>query len=483
MERLTKHGKLGLAAEQAGMDRKTARRYRDLGAMPSAMQKPRSWRTREDPFAEHWPAMRAQLEEAPGLQALTLFEQLMAAHPERFHLGQLRTFQRRVREWRATAGPPRELFFPQAHRPGEAMQTDFTHMSSLGITIQGAPFPHLVCHPVLPYSNWEWVTICHSESLLALRRGVQAALFRLGRVPEYHQTDNSTAATHDLRTGLRGFNAEYLDLVRHFGMKARTIAIGKKEQNGDTESLHGALKRRIEQQLLLRASRDFDTVESYEQWLWQIVEKANGARCARTSVELAEMRPVSAARLCEYQEVRARVTPGATIRVKSKIYSVPARLSREWVAAHAYEDRIEVYFNRVHQITLERIRGARTHRIDYRHVIWSLVRKPGAFERYVYRDDLFPSATFQQAYEVLKGRLESSRKADLEYLRILHFAAATMEADVEVALRRLLDAGTLRSAADVKAMVAPPDLGVPQIELPALDLGAYDALLGEEVAR
>ena len=64
------------------------------------------------------------------------------------------------------------------------------------------------CHPVLPYSNWEWATVCHSESMAAIKRGVQAAVFRLGKMPRYHQTDNSTSATHDLRNGKRGFNAE-----------------------------------------------------------------------------------------------------------------------------------------------------------------------------------------------------------------------------------------------------------------------------------
>ncbi|MDJ0765713.1 MAG: hypothetical protein QNJ97_22205, partial [Myxococcota bacterium] len=46
------------------------------------------------------------------------------------------------------------------HRPGEAMQTDFTNANELNIIIAGEPFDHLLCHPVLPYSNWEWATVC-----------------------------------------------------------------------------------------------------------------------------------------------------------------------------------------------------------------------------------------------------------------------------------------------------------------------------------
>jgi len=102
-------------------------------------------------------------------------------------------------------------------------------------------------------------TACLSESLAAIRRGIQAALFEIGRVPVYHQTDNSTSATHQIARDAenRAFNEEYLALMRHFKMEPRTTAVGAKEQNGDVEASHRALKRRLEQALLVRDSRDF----------------------------------------------------------------------------------------------------------------------------------------------------------------------------------------------------------------------------------
>ena len=126
------------------------------------------------------------------------------------------------------------------------MQTDFTCGAGLGIRIAGEAFEHLLCQSVLPYSNWQSVVVCRSESMLALREGIQTAVFRLGRVPQWHQTDNSTAATHDLRTGKRGFNVEYEDLMAHLGMKPRTIAIGASNQNGDVEAFNGVLKWRLQ---------------------------------------------------------------------------------------------------------------------------------------------------------------------------------------------------------------------------------------------
>ncbi len=481
MEEMTKHGRVGVAAMRAGMDRKTARKYVAAGKLPSELAEPRAWRTRKDPFEEDWSWVQAQLEIAPELEAKTLFEALQERAPGRYQDGQLRTLQRRVRQWRAEHGPNKEVFFPQEHRPGEAAQLDFTHATSLEVTIAGVAFAHLLCHLVLPYSNWQHVTVCLSESFLALKRGLQKALFQLGRVPEWLQTDNSTAATHDLSTGKRGFNAEYAELVAHFGMKARTIGIGKKEQNGDVEAAHRPLKRRIAQQLMLRGSRDFESVEAYERWLVTVTDRANGGRRERFDEELATMTPLRAARLAEFSEKRVTVTSWSTIRVERSTYSVPSRLIGEALRVRVYEAHLDVFHGSRRQFSLERTRG-REHRIDYRHVIWSLVQKPGAFARYRYRDELFPTMTFRRAYDVISGE-SPSRETDIEYLRVLHLAAATLEADVEAALTLMLASNEPITSDAVRALMAvEADVAVPELEPYEPSLDGYDELL-EEVSR
>lgn len=476
MEEMAKHSKVWKAALRASMHRNTAAKYMKIGALPSELVKARRWRTRPDPFDEDWPGIVARLEEAPELEAKTLFEHLLVEKPDGYEPGQLRTLQRRVRRWRALEGPPKEVFFAQEHRPGEAMQTDFTWANELGITIEGEPFPHLLCHVVLPYSNWEWATVCQSESMVAIKMGVQEAVFRLGRVPEWHQTDNSTAATHDLRTGKRGFNEEYEALMRHLGMKPRTIEVGQKHQNGDVESLNGALKRRLDQHLEMRRSRDFRSLDTYEEWLGGVLEKANAIRMNKVRQELQAMRIVNVARLPEYREYRVTVSAWSTIRVCWNAYSVPSRLVGEVVTVRVYDDRLEVFHSGQHQLTVERLRGRYGHRINYRHVIWSLVQKPGAFERYKYREDLFPTLVFRRTYDALCESREQ-RSADIEYLRILHQAASTMECDVETILGQLLAQGVAPTADRVKAHGTPVQLTIPEIPVPAVDLSGYDSLL------
>jgi hypothetical protein len=488
MEEMTKHGQVGLAAMRAGVDRKTARKYVQGGKLPSELVEPRSWRTHEDAFLKHWPELEAMLTESPALEAKTLFEVLTGKYPDRYEQGQLRTLQRRVKSWRAERGPDKEVMLAQLHRPGEAAQTDFTWATELAITIAGELFVHMLCVLVLPYSNWRWASICLSESIASIRHGVQRALFQLGRVPLYHQTDNSTAATHRIPdrkkvtgegSAKRPFNEDYLAIMRHFGMTARTTEVGAKEQNGDVEASNGALKRALNQALLVRGSRDFESRAAWQFFVDELMQKANRGRGRRVAEDMAAMRVLNVAKLPEFVEEDFCVSEWSTVRVKHCAYSVPSRLIGEWVRVRIFEDRIVVRYAGKTELDCDRLRGRNLKRIDYRHMIWSLVRKPGGFARYVYREEMFPSVVFRRAYDAIQTP-HRGLKGDLEYLRILHLAASTIEADVETALTLLLADGGTVTADAVKALVATATrIVVPDLLPPPVDLVVYDALLAE----
>jgi len=335
---------------------------------------------------------------------------------------------------------------------------------------------------VLPFSNWAWATVCQSESMAALRRGVQRALFQLGRVPLYHQTDNSTAATHRIpddkkeKSHKRTFNADYLALMRHFGMEPRTTTVGAKEQNGDVEAQNGVLKRRLEQALLMRGSRDFESGAAWQQFVDDVFRRSNRTR-HRIAEELGCMRELNVTRLPEYEELAAVVSEWSTIRIKHNAYSVASRLIGHELRVRLFEDRVEAYLGGVRQLTCERLKGRNGHRIDYRHVIWSLVRKSGGFERYVYREEMFPSPVFRRAYDAIQTPHRGT-PGDLEYLRILHLAATTMESDVNTALALLLDGGEVPTSDRVKEVVGAASApNAPAMAPLAVDLGKYDQLL------
>ena len=239
------------------------------------------------------------LEENPHLEAKTLFQWLQRKYPGRFQDGQLRSFQRRVKSWRATAGPPKEVFFSQVYQPGQLCASDFTFMNSLGITIQGQQFDHLLYHFVLPYSNWESVTICFSESFESLSEGLQEALWRLGGAPPRHRSDRMSAAVNNL-SDKREFTARYESLMRYYGMQMEKTNASKANENGDVESLHRHLKQTVDQALLLRGSREFSSREEYAQFLNELIAQKNKGRQQRVSEELKVLRSLPSGAVREH---------------------------------------------------------------------------------------------------------------------------------------------------------------------------------------
>ena len=475
----------GRSQEQAAVkanikSRKTVAKYEHLGQLPSQLKQPRSYRTRQDPFERDWLQLEQMLQAAPELEATTLFEWLCDQHPGRYQENQLRTLQRRVADWRALH-QSRLAVLEQVHRPGEVLQSDGVWLTELGVTIAGEPFKHLLLHCVLPYSNWEWGAIAQSESLLAFQRGLEATLFELGAVPQYHQTDNSSAVTHHLGpadSSEREYNQAYLALLDHYGLKPRTIHIGCPEQNGDIEAVNGGLKRALEQHLLLRGQRDFATVAEYEQFLEQVMTKRNQRRQPRLTEELAVMRPLTVKPLGPYQEVRLTVNRASLIRVQHNAYSVPTSLIGRSVRVRIYEWHLEVYYRQQLVETMPRLVGQNRHHLNYRHVIDSLLRKPGGFRNYRYREALFPSLLFRQAWDTL-NQWYAPRKADLIYLRLLNLAAHHSESEVVAALEQLLAGQERWDDTTVARLIAPTPLPVPQLAVPPINLSQYDALLGE----
>ena len=470
------------AAAKAGMDEKTARKYRRLGKLPSEVKVEHSWRTREDPFSEVWEEVREKLELNAGLEAKTLFEDLQRRYPGRYADGQLRTLQRRVKAWRALEGPAKEVFFPQVHKPGELCQSDFTYMKSVGVTIQGQPFEHLIYHFVLTYSNWETGTICFSESFESLSEGLQNALWQLGGVPRAHRTDRLTTAVHK-PAHPEEFSRRYTALLRHYGLEGAKTQRASPHEIGDIEQRHYRFKKALDQALLLRGSRDFASRDEYAAFVGKLFAQLNSGRKDRLAEELKVLRRLPERRLESCKRLRLRVGPSSTIRVNHNVYSVHSRLIGELVEVRLHVEEIEVWYAQRRIETIPRLRGEGKHRIEYRHIIDWLVRKPGAFANYRYREDLFPTHRFRMAYDSLQQ--SQPARADKQYLQILHLAARENETAVDDALRALIEQDKPITVASVEATVCSDEQIPPPTELtiPEVDLAAYDTLLAlREVA-
>ncbi len=463
-----------IAASKAGMSEKTARKYQKSGRLPSQMVKARNWRTRKNPFKEHWKEVTKILKVDATLEAKTIFDYLCRKYPDDYQEGQLRTLQRHIKKWKVREGQPKEVIFAQIHHPGDQAQSDFTSMNDMGVTINSQPFPHLLYHFVLTYSNWEWVSICQSESFEALSMGVQNALWQLGGVPKKHKTDNLSAAVKDLK-GRKEFTDNYDALMAHYGLKKLKNNPGKANENGDVEQSHHQLMRSLKVEFLLRGHRDFESLDSYREFLEKAIHRRNRARSKRCSEELRVMRELPERRLDDYIVEEARVSKYSTIQVRRNTYSVDSRLIGEQLRIRVYGDRLQLWQAGAMLGDLPRLRGRGKACVNYRHIIDSLVKKPGAFRNYKYQSSLFPSLVFRSTYDWLSQ--QKPHRSDREYVQILHLAAMRGERRVEMICRDLLYSGESITAKSVETMLG-KGRNTPTATVMDVPLKPYDYLLG-----
>lgn len=428
------------SASKAGMDRKTAAKYIRGGEGPGERERPRDWRTREDPFASVWPEVERWLEGNPFLEATTAFEDLQRRHPDEFEEGQLRSLQRRFRAWKLEKGHGRKpVYFEQEHEPGRLLELDWFHPRDFEVTIAGERYRHLICHCALTYSNWEWALPCRSESFASLKSCLQAALWELGCSPQICQVDNSSTATHRLGRGApgRGFNERFLGLLSHYEMKPKTIQVGAPNENGDVESSHSHFRRYLRDNLALRPEgSDFESLEEYEQWLAECLRRRNLRRRTKMEEEKAAMAPLPPCRLPEYEETDCRVNKYSMARVGKGSYSVPSKYRGMRLRARIYESRIELWDGTRAVATFESHVNAGGACVDWRHLIEDLCRKPGAFERYRYRQSFYPSPLWQRLGESLRKRFSAPR-ADSDYLQILRLSLEHGLERIEELLERI----------------------------------------------
>jgi hypothetical protein len=468
-----------IAALKTGMTRKTAAKHLKKSTLPSENPTTREYRTRKDPLHYIWPKAEEFLTETPEIEAKALFTHLIETYPGIVNESQLRTFQRRIQRWRIKNGDTKEVYFDQITIPGRMAQLDWLDMNKFKIEINGLHFKHKLTHFTLNHSNTESATICKSESILSIKKGLRDFLYRVvTKAPQILQVDNSSAATHrpckDKKK--RIFNNEYLEILNYYGIQPQKSNVGKPNENGVVESQNGHLKNKIKQALTIRGSKSFKNTSEYEAFINKVIDKANDKRKEKLQEEWTSLNKIPTLPLPEYQEVYVTVRNRSTVNIKKVTYSVPSRLIGAKLKAKVSEDKIDLYNGSDFVFTMPRVLGDRGQVIDYRHIIHSLMRKPAAFENYKYREELYPTKNFKKAWEEL-SKVKSVRQATIEYLRILKLSSDNLEDDVDAALELILsDSQTKLSIEMISDLVTSRGVEViDSIEL-VPDLAIYDEL-------
>jgi hypothetical protein len=481
------------AADAVGISLRSAQRIDrgELQAGAQQQQRGRHWRTRADPLAEVWDSVLVpMLEKAPQLEPQTLLLHLEQTFPDQEWYRRKRTLQRRVEQWRALHGPAQEVMFLQHHQPGVLGISDFTLLKGEPITIAGVAFEHRLFHFRLPYSGWCHVEVIHGgESFVALAEALQNALEACGGVPAEHRTDSLSACFRNRDGSYAGdYTSRYRELCAHLGVIATRNNRGIAHENGAIEGPHRHWKHRLEQQLIQRGSRDFETEAEYRQLVAQVNDTLNGRYevQGRLEIERLHLQPLPVERFADYDPLVVRVRSTSTIEVRSVTYSVPSRLIGHQLTVHMRHDRLDLFLRSQFVETLPRLHrrageSGPLRRIDFRHMIESLRRKPRALLRAQLQDDLLPGACWRQLWRQLLAALPPDEAAKV-MVDALHVAARTDDlAGVERYLRRQLRNGDLSLAVlrDHYGLRPPRGLAaMPQLDIPEHTLSSYDELLG-----
>lgn len=488
------------AADAVGISVRSAQRI-DRGELQAStqqhqqhqqqQQRGRHWRTRPDPLAEVWDSVLVpMLQKAPQLEPQTLLLHLEQVFPDQEWYRRKRTLQRRVEQWKALHGPALGVMFMQHHQPGVSGISDFTLLKGKPITIAGAAFEHRLFHFRLPYSGWCHVEVIHGgESFVALAEALQNALEACGGVPAEHRTDSLSACYRNRDGSYAGdYTSRYRELCAHLGVIATRNNRGVAHENGAIEGPHRHWKHRLEQQLLQRGSRDFETEAEYRRLVARVSATLNSRTevQGRLEIEQLHLQPLPIERFADYDPLVVRVRSTSTIEVRSVTYSVPSRLIGQQLTVHLRHDRLDLFLRSQFVETLPRLHrrsgeSGPWRRIDFRHVIDSLRRKPRALLRAQLQDDLLPGACWRQLWRQLLTALPPDEAAKV-MVDALHVAARSDDlSGVERYLRRQLRRGelSLSSLRDHYGLRPPRGLtAMPQLQIPEHTLSSYDELLG-----
>jgi hypothetical protein len=469
------------AAAKSGFSRSTGYRIEDDPRLPSQKKALRG-RRRPDPLSEVWDSEIVPiLKSAPGIRAIAVLEEIRRRHPE-IAAGVRRTLERRMRTWRALAGPEQDVIFRQQHEPGRLGLSDFTDTSVLGITVGGMALEHRLYHFRLAFSGFEHAhVVLGGESFVALSEGLQNALWGLGGTPREHRTDSLSAAFCNLeRDAQEDLTLRYQELMGHYGMTPARNNLGVAHENGSIESSHGHLKKALEDALLLRGNRDFDDLDAYRRFVDEIVGRRNANNRKRIELERPMLAALPKRRTIDYEEKIVIVTSSGGFILRRVFYTAPSRLIGHHLRVHLYDDRLECFLGATPMMTLRRgwpvsdSKGG--HVIDYRHVIHALRKKPMALNNLVYRDQLFPRPAYARAFETLQQSVGDKRacKLTVELLALAHDRGC--EAELAELIDAELDAGRLPDLALWRERFGPSPASVPMIEVEFVPLSTYDEL-------
>ena len=276
------------------------------------------------------------------------------------------------------------------------------------------------------------------RALWPVATGLQNAFTQSNGVPQEVRTDSLSAAYRN-HSNETLFTERYSELSTHYSFKPSKNNTGIAHENGAIESANNHLKNQIRQRqaLAIRDSSDFDSVDEYEAFIDEVVQRRNRRIMPLLIEEQRQLQPLPKFDSANYEVHPVKVSSTSTFQLKRVTYSVPSRLVGATLRVHLFDKTLDIYCQGVHTSTLIRVHTSANHRghqIDYRHLIGALMKKPRAFRGCQWRDQLLPNEDYRQIWQDIDAQL-SADEASLYMVRLLNIAC---KSDREEAVGRFV---------------------------------------------
>lgn len=348
------------------------------------------------------------LKKNPKARSISIIQTVWLEFPE----ANKRSLYKQIADCRPHYAAAQERFFDQEKEPGHELQLDSTFFP--GIILQGKKTDIRIFHAYFPNSRHTFMKVYQGgESWQSFEQGLALALKTFNGVPEKIVTDSLSAVWVNKPGAQKRLTERMSQMSKHYNFQATRINLKKPNENGSVEKAHDHRKKEIEDRLLLRGSRDFNSFEEIEALVADVVATHNKKTAALFELERSHLKPLPSDAFQSSKLDTKRVYKNGTFTYQRVTYSVPAHVLVGSHSIEVFQDRIELFNQRGIIATVPRAPdvpiGEKGYQIDYRHYLPSLRQKPRALLGYKFRDHMFPDQAFQSAHELAREQMKSEQ--------------------------------------------------------------------------
>jgi len=255
---------------------------------------------------------------------------------------------------------------------------------------------------------------------------------------------------------------------------------GVSHENGSVESSHGHIKNRIKQELILRGRSDFNSLNEYETWVHDIVKLSNKRNSSDFETEQLALQKLPINKTQDHEVKSTKVSSLSIINIKGMKYSIPSNLSGHTLTLHLYQNHIKAYLGSTFVFEFKRKyknNSENVYVIDYRHVIHSLIKKPGAFRYCNYRNELLPNDNYRIIWDYIDNT-ETIKVAPKIMLRLLKLAAeCDCESSLEAHVLNLIKTKSSIIIEAIENIFNKKTATLPEISCTQHDIATYDFII------